>query len=87
MRAEYKVVGQYAIEEADEDGYLTGRDAQPGETVWLDDDEHTIEINGQKVKRQINVRALLMAGLIAPVDKPAKPEGAAKVTAPKAEKD
>ncbi len=74
MRAEYKVVGDFAIEEADENGYLTGRDAQPGETVWLDDDEHTLESNGQRVKRQINVAALVQCGLIAPVDKPAKPE-------------
>lgn len=80
-RALYKVIGEYAIEEADENGYLTGRDAQPGETVELDDDEHVLEINGQRIKRQINVQALLQCGLIEPVEQPAK----ADTPAPKAD--
>lgn len=74
-RAEYKVVGNYPIEERDEDGYTTGRDAMPGETVWLDDDEHVLEIEGQRLTVQINVRALVQAGVVAPVEKPAaKPD-------------
>lgn len=72
MRAEYKVVGQYPIEERDENGYTTGRDAMPGETVWLDDDEHVLDIGGQRLKVQINVQALLQAGVVAPVENQAK---------------
>ena len=83
-RAEYKVVGQYPIEERGEDGYTTGRDAMPGETVWLDDDEHVLEINGQRLPVQINVNALLAAGVVAPVQKAkADPKPDPKVTEPK----
>lgn len=74
-RAEYKVVGQYPIEERDVDGYTTGRDAMPGEAVWLDDDEHILDIGGQRLPVRINVQALLMAGCVAPVEKAAgKPD-------------
>lgn len=86
-RAEYKVIGQYPIEERDEDGYTTGRDAQPGETVWLDDDEHWLDIPGnpKPLRVQINVLALLQCGLIEPVAKPAKPESKADTKTTKQE--
>lgn len=84
-RAEYKVVGQYPIEERDEDGYTTGRDAMPGETVWLDDDEHILDIGGQRLPVRINVQALLQAGVVAPVEKAAKPEAKVEKAASKPE--
>lgn len=77
-RAEYKVVGEFPIEEYDEEGYPTGRDARPGETLWIDDDEHVVEIGGIRRTHQINVAALLAVGCIAPVDRPAKLEPATK---------
>lgn len=83
-RALYKVIGEYPIEERDPDGYTTGRDAQPGETVELDDDEHTLDINGQRLKIRINVQALLQAGLIEPAEAPTKADApASKATDPK----
>jgi hypothetical protein len=77
-RAEYKVVGLYPIVEYDEEGYPTGRDAMPGETLFIDDDEHHVEIGGIRRVHRIDIQALLATGCVAPVEKAAKAEGTTK---------
>lgn len=76
-RAEYKVVGQFPIVEYDDEGYPTGRDARPGETLFIDDDEHVVEVQGIRRVHRIDIAALVATGCVAPVEVKAKPEGKA----------
>ena len=56
-----EVVGEFPVEERDEDGKWV-RDVRPGGTVTLDD-------------AVINVRALVETGVVRPVEKATKPDG------------